>query len=170
VKRFVKGFSLLELLIVLVIIAVMSAFIGPKLGGSMSNMNLKTACKRISASLRYARSQATVNMMPFVALFDLDKGRMSIIQVQRTPDTEKERNDSGDSAGLIFSKPYNLPDGVRIKRGVLGETEVEEGMFEIVFFPNGSSTGGEVFFSNERGRLYKVSVDLITGTVRVKEA
>ena len=40
------GFTLLELLVVLVIISLMSALVAPKITGTMVNLKLKTASKK----------------------------------------------------------------------------------------------------------------------------
>ena len=73
-----KGFSLIELLVVLVLISLFSAFVGVNVGGSLGNMGLKTATKKVAASLRYARSRAITESVPYVALLDLNQNRVTI--------------------------------------------------------------------------------------------
>ncbi len=81
-----RAFTLFELLIVLLIISVVSAFVGPRIGSSMSNMELKTAAKRIAASLRYARSQATWEGATYVAEFDFSGNQVRIYPVKTQSD------------------------------------------------------------------------------------
>jgi general secretion pathway protein H len=73
------GFTLLELIVVLMIIGLMSTLVVPKLVGPLADLNLKTASQKISASLRYARSQAASEKATYVALFDFDKNRLVVI-------------------------------------------------------------------------------------------
>lgn len=182
-RRNHKGFTLLELIVVLIIIGLMSALVVPKLAGPMSNLDLKTASKKISASLRYVRSRAASEKTTYVALFDFDKNRLVIINppippmvmedfhinnresFDRTPaelpDNEKDR------PGIL--KTYNLPDGVKLARGVSREGDLNSGFFRIFFFPSGGSSGGEITVANERGRQYKINVDFITGTALLSE-
>jgi general secretion pathway protein H len=160
------GFTLIELLVVLVIISVMAAFVGPRIAGSMSNMNLRTASKKIAASLRYARSQAISESRTYVALFDLDKNRV-VIRAGQTAQKGKEKNESGDDQDSRQSKQYELPEDVRLDKAVWGEYEGDSGFFRIIFFSNGGSSGGELVLSNDRGNRYEVKVDFITGTVRL---
>ena len=179
-RRNHRGFTLLELIVVLVIISLMSALVVPKLAGPMSNLDLTTASKKITASLRYVRSHAASEKTTYVALFDFDKNRLVIINpplvkgdfpinnpraFDRTrvepPDTEK-----GRPGGL---KTYSLPDGVKLAKGVSREGDFNSGFFRIFFFPSGGSSGGEVTVANERGRQYKITVDFITGTVQLSE-
>jgi len=174
-----RGFTLLELLVVLVIISLMSVLVVPQLTGSLARMNLQTASKKISASLRYARSQAASEKITYVAIFDFEKDRLSIMTGQKasdlpvrdrtqTDETLKEDLSNGKEP-VIRSKSYDFPDGVKLEKGVSGEDEIDSGLFEIAFFPTGSSSGGDVILTNDRGKRYKISVDFITGVVRLGE-
>ena len=167
-----SGFTLLELLIVLVIISLTSVFVVPQLTGSLSKTNLQTASKKISASLRYARSQAASKKITHVAIFDFEKDRLSIVtgmtgQEAQTGETIEEDLGDGEEP-VIRSKSYDLPDGVKLEKAVSGEDEIDSGLFQISFFPTGSSSGGDVILTNDRGKRYKISVDFITGIVRLE--
>ena len=178
--RISRGFTLLELIVVLLIISLMSAFVVPKLVGPMSNLNLKIASKKIAASLRYARSHAASEKTTYVALFDFDKDRLCIITTtspllkgeggaSEAPDEALEDQPDDEKDRLSRLKVYNLPDGVKLEKGVSKEDEVNSGFFRIFFFPNGGSSGGDVIVANERGRRYKIGVDFITGTVQLSK-
>ena len=177
-----SGFTLLELLVVLVIISIAAAFVGPRMAGSMSTLTLKTAAKKVAASLRYARSQATSESRTYFVLFDPDKGRLTIKsgQVATKEDKEKEaaevEQDTGTSEEMADDNPvkerfkvYALPEGVRFDKVVSDKNEAASDVFQIVFFPNGGSSGGEVLLENDRGRRYNISVDFVSGTVRLGE-
>ena len=163
-----SGFTLIELLVVLVIISIMAAFVGPRIAGSMSNMNLRTASKKIAASLRYARSQAISENRTYTALFDLDKNRMVIRAGQAARESE-EKDEGGGDQDIRKSKRYELPEDVRLDKAIWREYEGDSGFFRIIFLSNGGSSGGELVLSNDRGNRYGVKVDFITGTVRVGE-
>ena len=177
-----KGFTLLELLVVLVIISIAAAFVGPQVAGSMSTLTLKTAAKKVASSLRYARSQATSEGRPYFVLFDTDKGRLTIKSGQTATKEDKEKEaaegeqDTGTSEGMADEavketfKVYALPEGVRFDKVVSDKNEDISDVFQIVFFPNGGSSGGEVLLENDRGRRYNISVDFVSGTVRLGEA
>jgi type II secretion system protein H len=183
-RRNHRGFTLLELLVVLIIIGLMSAVVVPRLVGPMSNLDLKTASQKISASLRYVRSNAASGKTTYAALFDFDQNRLVLANAADSPlaredfqignrasfdraladppDSEKER--PGDV------KTYTLPDGVKFAKGVSREGDFNSGLFRIFFYPSGGSSGGEITVANERGRQYKINVDFITGTVQLLEA
>jgi len=161
------GFTLIELLVVLVIISVMVGLVGPRLVGSLSNTNLKTASKRIAASLRYARSQAISESTTYVVRFDLDERRMVI------EGAERARQDGGEGEGMAdapvrSSHAYQLPDDVRFEKAIWGDEENNSGLFRILFLPNGGSSGGELILGNKRGHRYRITVDIITGAVKLR--
>jgi len=144
----------------------------------MSNLDLKTAAQKISASLRYARSQAAAEKKIYVALFDFDDNRLVIINSALTmadfklnnqetiEEILKEHLDKEQARPAGFGI-YNPPDGVRIEKGVSREGDFFSGFFPVFFFPSGGSSGGEITVANQRGRHYTVNIDFITGTVRL---
>ncbi len=170
-RRSTSGFTLLELIVVLVIIGLMSTLVAPKLMGPLSNLNLKTASQKISASLRYARSQAASEKVTYVALFDFDKNRLVIsnppVPAAQKADLPVTQEDGEDRP--VGSKVYDLPDGVKLIKGVSREGDVNSGLFRVLFFPGGGSSGGEITVANERGRKYRIQIDFITGTVQLSE-
>jgi len=157
--------------VVLVIIAVASGFVGPKLVGSLTNMDLKTAAKRVASSLRYARSQAASETVTYLALFDLDRGRVTIGPDEREAEEEEDVNEGEAEPPETRTelKYYTLPEGVRIQKGILEDEEATSGLFVMIFFADGGSSGGTVILDNKRGHEYRVTVDFITGTVQVAD-
>ncbi len=147
------GFTLFELLVVLLIIGLISSLSLPYLFGRMGRMNLKSAAKSIAASLRYARTLAASEKTQYLALFDFEKHSFSIVSEKKTDDV----------------KVYHLPEGVRFQKAKSGTESVQSGIFRIYFFPNGSASGGEVVLSDEKGRQYAIQVQFITGVTELKE-
>ena len=150
-----QGFTLFELLIVLVIVGLMSSLIAPNLFGNIGRMNLKTAAKSIAASLRYARSLAASEKITYLALFDFEKHSFSLLN-EKNPDDVKV---------------YHLPEGVRFQKAISASAKenMQSGIFRICFFPNGSGSGGEVILADERGSQYVIRVHFITGITELKE-
>lgn len=154
-----NGFSLLELLVVLVIIGMISALAGPRLYGSLESAKIKAEARKTAASLRYARSRAVSEKTRWACVFDLDKNALSIRSA-----------DSGESDEVSSrSKEYSLADGVVFEKAVSGENEKSSGLFEILFYPGGGSGGGGIVIGDGSEDRYTASVDFITGTVTLSE-
>jgi len=104
-----RGFTLIEMAIVLVIMLAFLAMSIPFFSGFSTNTGLKTAEREIITMLRTARSYAVSQNTNFNAVFD---GTVS-------PNTYRIANSSGTSV----DKVYSLPNGVSYNTSVL-TTEV----------------------------------------------
>jgi general secretion pathway protein H len=171
-----KGFSLLELIVVLLIIGLIMSLVTPRLVGSLTKLNLKTSAQKISASLRYARSQAVSGQTIYYAGFDFEKNGMLIKAEKPLDDEDPYLTDGIEAMETDHTKAreyraesYFLPDGVRIEKAMTTNDEIDSGLFTIVFYPAGNSSGGSVVLIDEKDRRFRVSVDFITGIVTLTE-
>jgi Tfp pilus assembly protein FimT len=151
---------MLELLVVLLIISFMSALVAPTIGSSISNLKLKTVSKKISAALRYARNRAVFEKATYLITFDLDKNRLSVAKKVKELGGVKGSADPD-------SKIYDLPEGIKIQKAISYKEEVDSGLFQLVFYHNGSSSGGTIIIMETRGKYYNIEVDFITGIVKL---
>jgi general secretion pathway protein H len=171
-----KGFTLLELIIVLLIIGLMMALVTPRLIGSLTKMNLKTSAQKISSSLRYARSQAISGQIIYHAIFDFEKNSLNI-KAEKPQDDEdaylKAEIESVETDNLKATEAreesYFLPEGVKIEKAMITPDEIDSGSFSIMFYPAGNSSGGSVVLIDEKERRFQINVDLITGIVDLTE-
>lgn len=176
-----KGFSLLELLVVLVIISLMTAMILPRMGGTLNTVHLKSAAKKMASLLRYARNTAVSEHLITHVKCDFEGSKILLFVQSEVSDghalasnvtkgrvdSQKQLDDEEDENPPL--QTYGLPKGVRFEKAVtLKGVEKTDG-FEVLFYSGGNSSGGEITLINEKGRRYSVNVDFITGTVRVVE-
>ncbi|MDD5722758.1 MAG: GspH/FimT family pseudopilin [Syntrophales bacterium] len=167
------GFTLLELIVVLIIIGIASALVVPRIVGGMGSLDVKAASGKVAASLRYARSQAVSRKVQYAAVFDLEHNRLTIVSSGEGAD-EKDEDDaeSGETPGELQEKTYDLPERVFFERmpvedEYVKDEEIDAESFRIVFYPSGGSDGGGIVLANDRGRRFIVRVDIITGSVEV---
>lgn len=170
------GFTLLELIVVLLIIGLMTALVTPRLIGSWTKMNLKSSAQKISSSLRYARSLAVSEQITYHAVFDLEKNGLFIKAEKPLNNQDNyltDENDSTETDNSKTEKPrsesYFLPDGVNIEKVMIGEDEIDSGEFDIAFYPAGKSSGGSIILIDEKERRLQISVDFITGIISLTE-
>jgi len=146
-SRTERGFTLLELIVVLVIGVILYALIlaVPLRGATTSD--LKAAARSLASGLRLAQTTAITTRRDSTLTLDMDA---------------REFVTSGDS------QARKLPDGIDIQL-VTAQTEVaSERKGSIRFYPDGSSTGGRITVSaNER--KYLVDVDWLTGRVSISD-
>ncbi|MDD5704895.1 MAG: prepilin-type N-terminal cleavage/methylation domain-containing protein [Kiritimatiellae bacterium] len=76
--RAARGFTLLELLMVIAILAVLTAVIVPQFGAGMSGARLATAARTTIQAARYARTMALLHQAETVLSIGLDSGRLRV--------------------------------------------------------------------------------------------
>lgn len=146
------GFTLLELLVVLVIASLAISLVGPAFQRVLPGLTLEAESRKLAALLRHARSQAILSGAPVAISQDAESG------------------------GLLLSyreQPYVLPErfSLTLEAGP-GKSESETGLglgvAQILFYPRGDSSGGSLSLSLERddGRSEAVSVDWLSGRVQ----
>ena len=66
-------------------------------------------------------------------------------------------------------KVFSMPPDVTIAQVVIDGEEIYEGTAEIDFFPNGSCSGGDIFLMDAKERMYRISLEFLTGIVKIRE-
>jgi prepilin-type N-terminal cleavage/methylation domain-containing protein len=79
-----RGFSMVELSMVLAVTAVMAAIAIPVLSSSMRDMQLISDARKISTTMSYAKLSATAQMTNYQMSFDLANNRWSLLKRNRT--------------------------------------------------------------------------------------
>ena len=143
-----RGFTLLELLVVLAIIAIVLAFVPGFMLRGQPGLNVDVAARAIADALRQARSEAVLQNRE--QLFALDvEGRLFRVGGQRAP--------------------VQISRGIEITFQSARSEAVSEKIGQIRFFPDGSATGGRIGLAVD-GQAVEVVVDWLTGLVSVHHA
>jgi general secretion pathway protein H len=177
-----NGFTLIELMIVLVIMSFVLALAGPAVTRGLSGLTLKTAAKKVAAALRYARSQAVNRAQPYSVIFDRERGRIVICGIPQPAPPEEQAEDAeqdeeaAGAAGAQAQKPdiktVALPEGITLKEIIVGGAEItgtKDELAQLVFYADGTSQGGELVLADSRDRKYQVNVAFLTGVVTIEE-
>lgn len=138
------GFTLIEVLVVLVILALTMALVVPAIGKGRG-ANLEDVARDVQISLRKARAEAVLRQRSSAVLVDV---RARTYRLEHEPDE------------MTIAQPIAVTASV-------ASSELHGSMAGIRFFPDGSSTGGFVRLSIG-GSSTKVEVDWLTGRVSVR--
>lgn len=141
-----RGFTLLEMLAVILLIGVAAAAVAVSVTQGLASARVAAASGELAAALRATRTQAIVH------------GNQHTFEVDTRGNTY--RADGG--------APVRLPSGMRIGITSAKEDQVDATTGRIRFFPDGSSTGGHITLQRER-RQWQVNVSWLTGAVSVVE-
>jgi general secretion pathway protein H len=134
------GFTLVELLVVLVIISLMLALVGTSISRNVSGAEMRTAAHKVAANLRYTRTQAILTKSEQVFLVDAEN------RTYQAPNRESQ----------------TLPAGMDVELNTARSELTSESVGGIRFYPDGGSTGGNVRLE-ANGRIYQVNVAWLTG-------
>ncbi|MDD2769520.1 MAG: GspH/FimT family pseudopilin [Methylococcus sp.] len=138
-----RGFTLLEMLLVLGLGAILMAVAVPNVIPAIESAQLSSASRDVASGLRFARGQALSRRQEVRFTLDVPA---HLYQVSTRP------------------KVFGLPSAVAL-RLFTASGEVEgEGRGSIRFFPDGSSTGGRVTLE-AAGRKRLIDVNWLTGRI-----
>ncbi len=146
-----RGFTLLELLMAVLVLALVLAVSYPSLSRGSSSIRLRTTGRDVLNTLRYAREKAVTEQTGMRVTIDREKQTLILT------------DDLGDGR-----RSYALPADVKIHRISLGSEEVLEGPAAIRFLPNGSSERVELLLRSDGGSMLRIVSDPITGGARIE--
>ena len=140
------GFTLLELMVVIAVAALAAALVIPRLTTPSAATDAARASRLIAAALRETRDQA---------IFANDRTAFIL-------DVERRAFRAGNRPAAA------LPTSVDISLGTAESLVTDDGKGEILFYPDGSSTGGQILVepaTRSGGDAYEVRVDWLTGRI-----
>ena len=142
-----RGFTLLEVLVVLVLMGLAYAMAMPMIGSGAATLELKSTTRQLAAGLRKARGNAITQRRETVLTLDVGKRRFAL---------------TGDP------KEHALPARVEISLLTARSEQLEDQIGNIRFFPDGTSTGGKITLSVGETRQ-ALNIDWLTGKVVVTQ-
>lgn len=141
-----QGFTLVELLVVLVISLTVISLSTVAYNKLSTNAYLKSSARHVAASLRYARNYAIANSAQAVLRIDLK---------------DRSYTYSGNN------KHFKFKNNIDLKVYSATKLNHDSDIAEIRFAPDGSSSGGRVTLSGRNNKAYVIYVDWLTGRVDV---
>ena len=140
-----RGFSLLELLLVLLLVGVSSLIVLPTIDSGLRQREVRRSALGFAAAARELRRRAVYEGIPQHLVLNLVDHRYLVAQ----------------------DREVHLPSAVQFSRVEGGET-LEKDVYQFVFFPNGSSFGGTIGFSaGQNPTAYSVRLEPLSGKVDV---
>ena len=162
-----SGFTLFELLVVILIVSLISAVAMPRMAASLPGVRLKSTTRAAAAALRYARSRAVYESRPYIAVFDNTRKLLAVKPIEDPIDVVELNNIKEIMNASEIEKVYEFPDGIEFEVLYTNDTVEDTDVFPIFFFPRGDSTGASIVLKNLRRKQYTIVVDRITGSVEI---
>ena len=140
-----RGFSLLETMITLTIVSgifVVAAFYMSQ----SQTTTLRNDAREVASLLRYARAEAIIKGDVIDFSIHLQRG-----------------------AYLVGSRSGKISESIDVEATGAEGIVSDDDAIGVRFFPNGSSTGGQITLSNSKA-MNLISIDWVTGRISVHEA
>ena len=138
------GFSLLELMLVLLLIGVSMVIVLPNIDKGLNDREVRVSALGLAAVARDLRSRALFDGVPQELVLNLPQNSYLVAQ----------------------SREVQLPQDVKFVSVDGGQT-VDRDIRRFYFFPNGSSLGGEIVLAGEKSVSYLIRLEALTGKVEV---
>lgn len=147
----VRGFTLLELMVVLVIVSLLAVAIGGSAGTFFSTMEYRDTIRELSSAAKKARLQSRSQGKPIDLVVDPMLNRFALT----------DRPESLEAADYqLLAKELSI--------GLVFAAEVSPGanVGAIRFYPEGGSSGGEITIQRPSGAGTRLVVDWLIGDVQ----
>ncbi len=198
ISKKTRGFTLLELVIVVLILAITATFVVPNIT-AIFGLGMKGACVQMGTMIRYTYNQSVIKNKVFRIVYDLENGTYWIeygepIEEEKDKKdsdttektTKKEENNEEDEKESRIAiranfSPFedesntfgkeSLPIGISF-HGVYTEHSgkvVKEGKEFSLFFPNGFTEKTMVYLQDRNEKIYTLNVNPVIGSVEIVE-
>ncbi len=145
--KYQSGFSLLEIIVVVGLIALVMSFAAYTLNRQLPGQQLRSSAKELAAELRFTKSQAMIT------------GEAQTFQINAsTREWIGAKNHTGE-----------LPDSLEIIATTAKREQPQDGVAAIKFFPDGAATGGRIVLQHDAAK-WQVDVKWLTGEVTVTKS
>jgi len=151
------GFTLLELIVVMVILSTVLAMAAPSLRGFFGSRQTHDTAAQILALTQFARSQAISEGIVYRLNFDTQ---------QRTYWLTAQRSGTFEIPQTGFGQVFTLPKDMVME--LEGIDEADKEMF-LAFTPQGTVTAGTIRLIDRRGRALEVMCPTVTESFSIVE-
>jgi len=140
-----RGFTLIELTVVLLIVVLGFTAIGINISSGNQSSQLKAATRDLVSALRYARGQALISHQTVAVAINLAENSYKISNRDRV---------------------YSLPAKIELTLVIAQDEFKDDETGRIRFYTDGSSSGGRITL--ECGDLlYKINVNWLSGKIEI---
>ncbi len=160
-----RGFILLELILVIIILSLALMLVSPSLSRFSKTAELRSMAQKTAAILRHSRSEAIHKGKVYQVILHPESREIRVLWVE--PD--KQRSEE-DRAKQEASPPFfTLPDWISMEEVELKPPQYPTEFQAIEFYPNGGSNGGSFLLRGDIEQGYRIKVHLITGMVEIEK-
>lgn len=158
-----RGFSLIELVIVLALVGLSISLVTPSFSRFYDAVEIKAAAKKIAGVLRYTRAEAVQKGVVYQVLLDTEGRELRVEAVETAQNKDLERFEE-----KVVKRKVPLPEGIQVKDVQIASGQESSPLPAVEFYPTGGSNGASFLVEKRNQKAYRIKVHLITGLVEVE--
>ncbi len=143
----IRGFTLIELTVVLLVVVLGFTVIGINISSGSQSAQLKAAVRDLVSALRYARGQALISHQEVAVAINLAENSYKV--------SNRDKN-------------YHLPNDIELTLVIAQDELKDDEIGHIRFYADGSSSGGRITLE-WRGLSYRIDVNWLSGKIEISD-
>lgn len=144
------GFTLMELVVVMILFSLVLAIVYPSLNGSIERTRMEGAVRDIAALLKYSREKATAEQEAIAVTIRRVESDLTIF--------------GADNAVIQHYQPDTR---IKFAQLMVDGQESPDNQVVIWFYPDGRSSGVAMVLKDENNRQFRLKTDILTGSTKV---
>lgn len=152
-----RGFTLLELILVAVILIVITALAVPRFRGTFDYLQLQSLVSDVVSFAGYAQARAITGAEINRLIFDTEKKSLGVDTYAGV-----ESGDEGAKETWERIKGRAVPDFISI--------ELQDSRDAVKFYPDGTADKVTIKIGISSGRSFTISIDPLTGYAKAEES
>jgi prepilin-type N-terminal cleavage/methylation domain-containing protein len=158
------GFTLMELIIVLTILAMMSAAVVPIFGGTFATVQSDHAVRDLVATIKYAQERAVTDMKEYRLYLDPATNAYFLLSV-KNPD---ERTKQFEALSERQGETVVLPERLKLGKSK-AKKDRSRNMAYVAFYPNGACDKATLAVVRDDGLGKHIETEGSLGRINVSE-
>lgn len=157
------GFTLLEMVVVIAIVAILFFALQPNLAGMLRGSEERTALRQLVGLFNYARVEAVGKGCLVRVVYDPND---VVFRVERQSDPAVDRA-AFEPIRVQGRSKVGIPEWLDVSQMAVAGQEVHQQSTTIYFYPDGRTDGASLVLADDKGRQIVIEISATTGRVTI---